>query len=89
MSNNEFSHEGAELRNDDARAVEQLPIAGIRAVTRKHPMIPVSDMEINLRLNVPDGLETSGEWPYKYVTQEIDSHADSNASAIRKDDPSA
>jgi hypothetical protein len=75
-------------RNDEMRAVKPLAIAEKMPQPVRKAMPAVSDMEINLRLNVPDGLETSGEWPYKYVTQVIDSHADSNASAIRKD-PSA
>ena len=74
--------------NDEMRAVKPLAIAEKMPQPRRIPMPAVSDMEINLRLNVPDGLKTSGEWPYKNNTQEIDSHADSNASAIRKD-PSA
>jgi hypothetical protein len=60
------------------RESEKLQIAERMPRPRRLPMPAVSDMEINLRLNVPDGLETSGEWPYEYVTLEIDLHADSN-----------
>jgi hypothetical protein len=75
-------------RNDEMRAVKPLSIAEKMPQPVRKAMPAVSDMEINLRLNVPDNLATSGEWPYKYITQEIDSHADASASAIRKD-PSA
>jgi hypothetical protein len=75
---------GSDKESNDARHFAELPITRTVQPVRK-AMPAVSDMEINLRLNVPDGLETSGEWPYKYVTQEIDSHADSNASAIRRE----
>ena len=80
----EFAFLPEHARNDAARAAQQLQIAGFRAQVVRHPMPPVSDMEIYLRIGVPDGLETDGSHAYKYVTQVVDSH-EGSGSAIRKD----
>ncbi len=83
IARSEFTpDEAGQRRNDDARASETLSIAGIRATVRKHPMPPISDMELYLRLGVPDGLQTSGEWPYK-LKEETNEPAPRTGSAIR------
>jgi hypothetical protein len=78
---------GSDKESDDARHFPELPITRTVQPVRK-PLPTVSHMEAFLRLNVPDGLATDDSHAYKYNNQEIDSHADSNASVIRKD-PSA
>ncbi len=75
--------------NDSSRASAELKITRMPGVIRK-PMPSVSDMEIYLRLNVPDGLESNGQWPYKYgIVQEA--HADAEGSILphNDDDPLA
>jgi hypothetical protein len=73
--------------NDAARAVKPLQIAEQIPQPRRMEMPSMSDNEIYLRINVPDGLENNGEQPQKYITQVIDSR-EGSGSAIRKD-PSA
>jgi hypothetical protein len=68
-----------------ARESAPLKIAERMPETVRKPMPAVSDMEINLRFNVPDGLETSGEWPYKYVTATTDEHDNPSESPIRRE----
>jgi hypothetical protein len=70
--------------NDEARAVKPLQIAERMPQPVRRAMPAISDLEIGLRLNVPDGLETDGSHAYKYVTQVIDSH-EGSGSAIRHD----
>jgi hypothetical protein len=73
--------------NDESRESAPLQIAERMPQPRVLPMPAVSDMELYLRLGVPDGLETSGEWPYKNVTASTDEHAEGQRSIRR--DPSA
>jgi hypothetical protein len=72
-------------RNDEMRVVKPLAIAERMPQPRRIPMPAVSDMECYLRLNVPDGLETSGEWPYKYITASTDEHRNPDESPIRRE----
>jgi hypothetical protein len=77
---------GTDKEQDSARHFPELPIVRGAQVIR-HDMPQMSDGEIYLRVNVPDGLENNGSQPQKYITQVIDSH-EGSGSAIRKD-PSA
>jgi hypothetical protein len=74
---------GSDKESLDARQAAELPIVRGADVVR-HDMPQMSDGEIYLRLNVPDGLQNNGEQPQKYVSQVIDSH-EGSGSAIRHD----
>jgi hypothetical protein len=64
---------GNDKESDSARHFAELPITRTAQVVR-HDMPQMSDGEIYLRLNVPDGLQNNGEQPQKYITQVVDSH---------------
>ena len=70
--------------NDEARAVKPLQIAERMPQPRVPPMPSMSDNELYLRVNVPDGLQNNGEQPKKYIPQVVDSH-EGSGSAIRRD----
>ena len=53
------------------RESEQLKIAERMPQPRRLEMPIMSDQEAFLRLNVPDGVETNGTWPKKYITEDI------------------
>jgi hypothetical protein len=71
-------------RNDEMRKVNQLQVAERMMQPRRVEMPQMSDGEIYLRVDVPDGLRNNGEQPQKYITQVVDSH-EGSGSAIRKD----
>jgi hypothetical protein len=75
---------GSDKENDSARHFPELPITRTVQPVRK-AMPAVSDMEINLRLNVPDGLATDGSHAYKYVTATTDEHRNPEESPIRRE----
>jgi hypothetical protein len=75
---------GSDKESDDARHFAELPITRTVQPVRK-AMPAVSDMEINLRLNVPDGLETDGSHAYKYITASTDEHRNPDESPIRRE----
>lgn len=70
--------------NDSSRVSAELPIVRMPGVIRK-PMPAISDNEIYLRFNVPDGLESNGSWPMKYGIVQ-DAHRDPDGSVIPHND---
>jgi hypothetical protein len=54
-----------------ARESEQLKIAERMPQPRRLEMPVMSEQEAFLRLNVPDGLQTNGTLPKKYITEDI------------------
>jgi hypothetical protein len=74
---------GSDLEGDARQAADLKITRTVQPVRREMPAI--SDMEIGLRLNVPDGLETDGSHPYKYVTASTDEHRNPEESPIRRE----
>jgi hypothetical protein len=70
---------GSDLEGD-ARESADLQIAERMPQPRRLEMPAMSDQEAFLRINVPDGLQSNGSWPLKYVTEDI-----SAPSGIRQD----
>jgi hypothetical protein len=64
MSLNLNSKPGSDLEGS-ARESADLQIAERVPQPRRLEMPAMSDNELYLRLNVPDGLETNGTWPQK------------------------
>jgi hypothetical protein len=64
----------------NARESADLQIAERVPQPRRLEMPMMSDQELYLRLNVPDGLQSNGTWPTKYITQDT-----SGPSAIKHD----
>jgi hypothetical protein len=54
-----------------ARESEQLKIAERMPQPRRLEMPVMSEQEAFLRPNVPDGLQTNGTLPKKYITEDI------------------
>jgi hypothetical protein len=67
------------------RAVKPLAIAEKMPQPVRRAMPTMSDLEIGLRLNVPDGLATDGSHPYKYITASTDEHRNPDESPIRRE----
>jgi hypothetical protein len=78
--------ENTDAVNDSTRASANLPIKRMPA-TRTIPYPPVSDDEVYLRINVPDGLETNGKWPTTYGIVQ-NGHPDPSESVIMHNDNS-
>jgi hypothetical protein len=60
MNDNQFS------MDDSARESAELKIGLVVPQVRRFPMPQMSDGEIYLRLNVPDGFQTDGQQPQHY-----------------------
>jgi hypothetical protein len=83
MSFNENTKPGQDLEGS-GRESEQLKIAERMPQPRRLEMPQMSDGEIYLRLNVPDGLQTNGQQPQHYgIVQKA--HADPSRSAIKNE----
>jgi hypothetical protein len=84
---NEYLNVSDDKESQDAREFPMLKVGLHIPQPRRLEMPQMSDGEMYLRVNVPDGLQNNGEQPQKYITQVIDSH-EGSGSAIRRD-PSA
>jgi hypothetical protein len=79
MSLNLNSKPGNDLEGSACESAA-LQIAERMPQPRRLEMPAMSDQELYLRLNVPDGLQSNGTWPTKYITQDT-----SGPSAIKHD----
>jgi hypothetical protein len=81
--NSNYLYPGSDLEGD-ARESEKLQIAERMPQPRRLAMPQMSDGEIYLRLNVPDGLQTNGQQTQQYgIVQKA--HADPSRSAIKSE----
>jgi hypothetical protein len=71
MSFDENTKTGQDRESDSARHFPELKFAERMPQPRRLEMPSMSDQQAFLRLNVPDGLETNGTWPKKYITEDI------------------
>lgn len=72
--------------NDSTRASADLQIKRMPA-TKTYPWPHMSDGEVYLRLNVPDGLQNNGKWP-EYYGIDQKAHQDPSESVIEHNDNS-
>jgi len=83
--NSNYLYPGSDLEGD-ARESEKLQIAEWMPQPRRLEMPAMSDNELYLRLNVPDGLETNGTWPLKidYSAQDEAAHGQTSIKQDRE-----
>ena len=70
MNFNENSKTGSDRESDAARHFPELKFAERMPQPRRLTMPVMSDMELSLRLNVPDGLQSNSSWPLKWQPEE-------------------
>jgi hypothetical protein len=73
MSFNENTKTGSDRESDSARHFPELKKGLVAPQVRRMQMPSMSDQELYLRLNVPDGLETNGTWPKKWQPEDPNS----------------
>lgn len=78
--------ENTDAVNDSIRASADLPIKRMPP-TRTIPYPAMSDDEVYLRINVPDGLQSNGKWPTTYGIVQ-NAHQDPSESVIMHNDNS-
>jgi hypothetical protein len=68
--------------NDESRNSPALSITSYAQVVRK-PMPSMTDNELYLRVNVPDGLQNDGSWAKKYTTDDPNAHRNHSVTPLR------
>jgi hypothetical protein len=77
--NSNYLYPGSDLEGD-ARESEKLQIAERMPQPRRLEMPKMSDQELYLRLNVPDGLQVSSDQPTKIDYSAQDEHTHGQTS---------
>jgi hypothetical protein len=76
----------ADVESNEARHPEASMKIGLTAPKiQTRPMPSMSDDELYLRLNVPQGLQSNGTWPTRYGIEQH-SHKGESDTSIKTDD---